>query len=1089
MKKILTFLLLLSISNIISAQSSTCLQNGITFTSQYQIDQFESHYPGCTEILGYVRIEEYQPYNIQSLNGLEQIEQIDGNLTIINNSGIKNLIGFDNLDNVGGALTIENNSALKNLNGLNSLTEVNGNFYVKNNAALQSLTGVNNLTSIGGNAKINSNTSLIDMTGLNSLESVNGDFQIASNNALLDFTGLTNLTSIGGFFAVGYNSSLISFSGLNNLESIGGFFSVVNDDKITNFYGLSNLTEISGAFNVVNNDQLKSLDGMDNLNTIQGYLKIYNNLSIQSLSGLEGVSSIGEYLAIYSNPSLIRLNGLNNITSIGGYLDIYNSTLLTDISALSNLTQIGGYLIFESISISDFNALENLSSINGYILIRNLPNITSLDGLGNIDPATINSSSPVFKDINIYNNPSLSECEVLSICEVLNNGGTTDIHDNMAGCNSEAEVQSACTPPDCTNLTNPVNGETGVDVSTNISWEASDGADGYYLIVGTYPGTGDIQDGDVGNVTVWNPPSDFDCGTTIYVTVNPYNNAPYDNDCDEESFETEYVIADAGEDVDICLGDATQLHATGGTSYLWQPKDFLSDPYIANPVASPTHTITYTVTVENDDGCSDTDEVTVTVHELPDANASATDETGNGFNDGTATSDPIGGSPAYTYSWSNGKSTQTISNLSPGNYTVTVIDFYECQDTQTVTVNAFECPIMTINDNVQHINCHGECSGSIQILSVDSATAPLQYLWNTGDTTSSIDNLCPGKYSVTITDALNCSVYADYTIYQNSELLVSITKTDETANNANDGTASASPKGGVPPYDYNWSNGQTTQTITGLAPGTYTVTVTDSLNCTATQTTTIEPYDCPDIIIHHFKTDASCYNSCSGSIRINSVENATNPLSYTWSNGQTGSSIANLCAGIYYVTVTDSLNCYGIDTISITQPDSLAIISVSKTDITDSLPHGQIRVTVIGGTMPYSFNWTGSNSYSSHDQNIFNLDTGCYVLTVVDSNGCSVVSDEICIEDMTTATIDVHNKKDIKIYPNPANNYLYIKYDDFNTDDAVISIDLINISGDKIVQNIQKNNKVDISNISDGVYFIRFKTRKGLILKKLIIVK
>ncbi len=1088
MKKILTFLLLLIISNILFAQSS-CLQNGITITNQYQIDQFSTNYPGCTEILGYVHIEESQPYNIQSLYGLQQIEQIDGNLTIINNAGIQDLTGLNNLDDIGGFLDIENNGSLNTLNGLNSLTEVNGNFYIKNNAGLQSLNGVNNLTNIGGSAKINFNTSITNMTGLNSLESVGGSLQIASCYALVNFSGLNNLTSIGGFFSIGYNSSLTSFTGLNNLESIGGFFSVINNDKITNFYGLSNLMEITGAFEIRDNDQLKSLDGLDNLNTIQGYLEIKNNSSILSLVGLEGVSNIGGYVSIQNNPALVRLKGLNNITSISGYLNIYNSTLLTDISALSNLTQIDGFLTFYKISNSDFNALENLNSINGYILIRNLPYISSLDGLGNIDPATINSSNPSYQDINIYYNPSLSECEVLSICEVLNNGGTTDIHDNTAGCNSEAEVQSACTLPDCTTLTDPVDGETGVEITTDISWQASDGADGYYLTVGTYPGSGDIQDGDVGNITVWSPPYDFDCETTIYVTVNPYNNAPYDNNCAEESFETEYVIADAGEDVDICSGNSTQLNATGGTTYVWHPKDFLSNPYIANPIASPTQTITYTVTVENDNGCSDTDEVTVTVHELPNPNASATDETGNGFNDGTATSNPIGGTPSYTYSWSNGESTQTITNLSPGNYIVTVSDFYQCQDTQTVTVNAFKCPVMTINDSVENINCYGECTGSIQILSVDNATAPLYYTWNTGDSTSTINNLCPGKYSVTITDSLNCSVYSDYTIYQNSELLVSIAKTDETANNANDGTAAASPKGGVPPYNYNWSNGQTTQTITGLAPGTYTVTVTDSLNCTVTQSTTIEPFICPNFIVNHFKKDAGCYNNCDGSITINTVENATNPLSYTWSNGQTGNSISNLCAGTYSVTITDSLNCTGIDSVTILQPDSLEISGIIKNNITDSLPHGQIRVTVTGGTMPYSFNWTGSNSYTSSDQNIFNLDTGCYVLTVIDSNGCSVVSEEICIEDMTTATMEIQNKEDIIIYPNPAKNFLFIKYDNFNSGNSVIRIDLLTISGDEIIENLQKTQKVDISNISEGVYFMRIKTKKGLMIKKLIIVK
>jgi len=1350
MKKIITLTLILSLT-VIKLSATGCLPNGIIFTSQAQIDNFGQQYNYCTEIEGNVVIHESTAGDITNLNGLSNITKIDGYLNIYTNSHLKYLTGLDNLTEIGGYLNLYNNDYLKNINAL------------------------------------------------------------------------SNLTSVGEFVQIKGNDFLLNIEGLSGLDEIPGYLVIKDNPDLGNLSGLDNITEIGGKLDIINNDDLDNLSELNNL------------------------SSIGGELNISYNANLANLTGLSNLNSIAGYLNIYSNSSLSDISALSSLTSIDGFLA---------------------IIYNN--NITSLDGLQNINPATIQSSTSGYDDINLHNNTSLSECEVLSICEVLNNGGSTDIHDNASGCDSEAEVTEACTPAECTSLTDPVDGETDVPINTSLTWATSAHADGYNLCVG-YTQNCDIFNGDVGNVTTWDPPEDFNCGTQIHVLITPYNNSPYNTYCSYESFYTESVTASAGNDTEICSGSSTQLQASGGTIYSWYPTTGLDDPNIANPVASPNTTTTYTVTVSNDNGCSDTDDVTVFVNPKPIPNASATDETGNNFNDGTATCNPTSGTPGYTYNWSNGETTQTITGLTPGNYTVTVTDSKSCTADETVTVNEFICPELIIHYTQNDVTCFDECDGSISITAVDNGVPPFSYNWSDGQTTATIENLCAGEYTVTITDAKNCSVISDtytitqpnplslteshinvschsdkdgsidlsvsggtpdysynwnngatsqdlvgigagtytvtvtddnactdtltiiitepdildanasstdetaygaddgtatsnpiggtppytyqwstgetaqsilflapdtyfvtvtdanscsntasvtvnpficpnleiqailthnqcnkdcegsieitdlingtepytylwstgstenhidslcagiytvtvtdanncslehdYEITQPDALIPNASATDETSNGANDGTATCDPSGGTPPYSYSWSNGQNTQSITGLAPGNYTITVTDSLQCNAIQTVVVNSFGCPDLVVYSTVFDAGCYGGCNGSISITGVENSTPPLQYEWSNGATTPSITKLCAGEYNVTITDSLNCsivsnytieqfdqlfvsittedvssngandgsatananggkepysynwsngqntqkitglspgtyivtvvdanqcsiidsciinsfgcsgmnvlydinnvscYGncdgniiitnvqnanfpvtynwsngtdtsyvtdlcagtyfltitdnnsctsIDTFTITQPDLLRIISTHKIDISDSIPEGQIQIEIAGGTQPYSFQWTGDNGYTSGNQNIYHLAEGAYMVTITDSNECTVQSDTIWIYDNQTATFDPENLGSVIIYPIPANDIIFIQFgDDISLGD--IKIQLHSLSGEKISEYIaNKTTALDIRTLSEGIYIMKIFSHKGTAFKKISIIR
>ncbi len=958
MKRLIyTVILMLAISTLDFSQS--CLPNGITFTSQQEIDDFPSNYPGCSEIEGNVCIGDCTPpfndSNIGNLDGLAQLNQIDGDIEIRNNPNLSSFHGLHNLNSIGGDFTVKDNSSLESLSELNNLSNINGDLIIYENISLTDLAGLDNLITITGNLVINFNSSLTDLAGLN------------------------NITAVNGFISINHNSLLSSFSGLSSLNSVGGHFYINDNDALLNFTGLEALSSIGGYLNIYHNESITSLTGFNNLTTIGDFLQIRYNSSLPNLIGLGSLETVATNLRIYENYAMINLEGLDNLISIGGYL-----------------------LIASNYDMTSLTGIESLTSIGGYLRIHNHIDLTSLSGIQNIDPSTIVSTDSNHKDLEIIDNQNLSECEVLSICNFLDlPDKTKEIYDNAQGCNSSYEIENACNEvfiPNCTSLIAPQNGDTDINITQDLSWESiGDNADGYKLTVGTTSGGTDIMDNeDVGNVTTYDP-GDFPCGNFIYVTIVPYNAAGDATGCTEESFTTEDVVADAGTDTEICSGGSTQLNAIGGTTYSWSPSTGLDDPNIANPVASPDATTIYTVTVSNDGRCPDTDDVIVSVLPSPIPNASATEETYNNANDGTATCAPTGGILPYNYLWSNSETTQSILNLEPNNYTITVTDNNGCTAEETVTVNEFVCPTLTINATQQDAQCNGSCDGSITITGVTNGVAPFTYSWSNNATTATNSGLCAGEYTVTVTDDKNCSVSETYTITEPDELFANASATDETGNDFEDGTATSAPSGGTSPYTYAWSNGETTQTITGLAQGNYTVTVTDAHSCTAEETVTVQEFICPTLTIEATVTNSSCNGVCDGQITIDNMINGVPPFTYLWTNGETTQTITGLCVGDYGVTVTDSKNCSETDGYGTIEPAELFSNASATDETANDANDGTATANPSGGTTPYSYEWSNGET----TQTIENLAPGDYTVTVTDDNDCTkeetvTVNEYIC---------------------------------------------------------------------------------------------
>ena len=329
---------------------------------------------------------------------------------------------------------------------------------------------------------------------------------------------------------------------------------------------------------------------------------------------------------------------------------------------------------------------------------------------------------------------------------------------------------------------------------------------------------------------------------------------------------------------------------------------------------------TYTVTITDGENCTATATATVTQPAVLLANASATGETSNGANDGTATAAPSGGTPTYTYLWSTTATTATIINLAPGNYTVTVTDANACTAVQTVTVNSFNCNISASIASA-NVTCNGANDGTAAA-SVTGATLPVSYTWSNGDTTSSVDSLSPGSYSVSILDGNGCPATLSVVITEPAPLSANATATAETGSNADDGTATAQPAGGTSPYTYLWSNDSATATITGLAPGSYSVTVADANGCTSSQTVVVNAFNCT-ATANITTVDVSCPETNDGQATV-TLDGGTLPYEYIWSNGDTTATITSLSIGIYSVSVVDADGCFTTQTDTIVSGDTQA---------------------------------------------------------------------------------------------------------------------------------------------------------------------
>ena len=199
-------------------------------------------------------------------------------------------------------------------------------------------------------------------------------------------------------------------------------------------------------------------------------------------------------------------------------------------------------------------------------------------------------------------------------------------------------------------------------------------------------------------------------------------------------------------------------------------------------------------------------------------------------------------------------------------------------------------------------------------------TAPYSYAWDNGQDAKTATGLLAGTYEVTVTDANSCEATATIDVSDEGAPTLSASVTDVDCFGSSTGAVDVTVMGGTAPFDYSWDNNATTEDLTNIPSGTYSLTITDANGCTATITETVDQPEALELAAD--PVNVSCNGGSDGSCAL-SVSGGTAPYSYGWSNGEDTEDIAGLSAGDYTVTVTDANGCTEELTITIAEPDAL----------------------------------------------------------------------------------------------------------------------------------------------------------------------
>ena len=425
-----------------------------------------------------------------------------------------------------------------------------------------------------------------------------------------------------------------------------------------------------------------------------------------------------------------------------------------------------------------------------------------------------------------------------------------------------------------------------------------------------------------------------------------------------------------------CQGDGIAiLTVTGGTL----PYTFLWSNGAITQNLSGLSAGTYIVTVTDSNDCTAIDTAAIGGALPPTTSISSIAETGCGNNDGTAVLSVFGGVAPYTFSWSNGATTQNIAGLASGTYTVIVTDANTCLAFDTAVIGSPPLPSVSITGFDE-----GACDANngIAVMTASGGTSPYTYSWSNGATTLSITGLTPGIYVGTVTDNLGCSASDAVTINEAPGPSVTLTGIDEGSCGAGNGTVISSASGGTSPYTYLWSTGATTVNITLLSSGTYSLTVTDSINCTVSDSVTLQEPATFTLSISA-TTNATCGTN-DGSATV-TITGGTPPFTYSWSSGDTLATADSLIAGIYIITVTDATGCSNFAVATISNVGGATITTTLVTNVSCfGGSDGAINITVTGGIAPYTYSWSDGNT----SQDISSLAAGPYEVNVTDNSGC-----------------------------------------------------------------------------------------------------
>ncbi|MCW3788438.1 SprB repeat-containing protein [Plebeiibacterium sediminum] len=367
-----------------------------------------------------------------------------------------------------------------------------------------------------------------------------------------------------------------------------------------------------------------------------------------------------------------------------------------------------------------------------------------------------------------------------------------------------------------------------------------------------------------------------------------------------------------------------------------------------------------------------------------------------GGNNGAIYTEVNGGTPPYSFNWSNGSTLQNITGLRIGEYQVTISD----SEGETIVLEEVltqpESPI-TIEGIVTAASCNNN-NGAIDV-SVTGGTPPYSYVWTGNKTTEDIADLYAGTYLLRVFDALGCAMSASFVVTEDSNLDLTLTPNYLQCHQEGEGEITSHISGGTEPYEYIWSNNSTTANISGVNSGSYSLTVTDAMGCSVTQSTYI---GISSLSLSTSVVNPTCNGGADGEISVKNVYYGTAPYTYQWDTGDTTATLSDIAAGRYRVTVTDANGCEVSRSVNLADRQALNInysISPRNCNSDDDI---EINLSGSGGLDPYQY-YFNDNEISS----TFNVNAdGEYEITMKDALGCETT--EIIVISTSETTLDVN---------------------------------------------------------------------------------
>jgi len=799
---------------------------------------------------------------------------------------------------------------------------------------------------------------------------------VSCNYAYIDTgngnTGLGSGASscVGPVADQSFNSTFAVTTGQTYVLTVSNFSSSQNGYSIN--FGASTATIVDNSPPAMTNLVYQPYCGSSSI-TIQFSEAVWCSSVQPADFVLTGPSGTYSVIDTYS---IVCMSASSNTYAGTWYDDVWTLELgdLLSQSGTYTLTLAAGSVEDKCTNVNAQNQLN--FTVNGITADVDITQAAGCGGqcFGEISVSNTSGGTPLYN--YDWSGPSGYTASGLVISNLCTGQYILTITDSEGICEYIESVDLPDAPPINPTATN--NGPLCQGETLNLTSTSSDPASTFSW---SGPGfTSAVQNPSIANSTVG-------MSGTYSVTVTDSNGCSDNASTDVTVYSVTPVSVTSGSP--YCEGENIQLNATTvvGATYSWTgPGTYSSsveDPQIAS--CTTTDGGTYTVVVTDANLCTATANTNVVVNPGITANITAVNPLCYQQASGQITVTVTSGTPNYTYTWSNGASTPSITGCVGGiAYCVTIQDAATCslQLCNTLT----DPPELLAVPTTVPTEC-GYLDGEIS-LTITGGTGVGSVTWTEGHTGNPITGLHPGDYTATVTDGLGCQEIVTATVGFFGAGTVSITQLQQIkCYGDNNGVLTSTMTGGTTPFDYIWSvPGQTSPNLSGIGAGTYSVTVEDVYGCSGMASLDVTQPAMLTLLIDH--TDVLCRGGNNGNATV-TVSGGIFPYIYNWDHGPTSSHISSLEAGTYSIDVTDLNGCVVSDYVVIAQPDKSVSLNLTTEGVTcTGRFDGMALAEGDGGTPPYNIYWFQYGTLMASGEQLESLRAGNYSVELYDANNC-----------------------------------------------------------------------------------------------------